>query len=164
MLTRIVLWMGCRMRPHPIHHGPDGSGNDHLQQRNLCAAALAFDAFSLALCRNSRRLECKKSLHFCQLRTLLTRIQIYARRVLIFLEVIGGVCHVVFFFVIIITLLILAPRSTNDFVWNTTVSNVSGWKDPGVAFCLGLLSPTYVLAGTCFDCITALNLPLTECY
>jgi hypothetical protein len=74
-------------------------------------------------------------------------LKIYARRVLIFLEILGGVCHILFFFVIVITLLVMAPRSTNEFVWATTVNDVSGWDNGGVAFCLGLLSPTFVLAG-----------------
>jgi choline transport protein len=60
---------------------------------------------------------------------------------------IGGVAHLIPFFCVIITLLVLAPRSTNDFVWTTVVSDLSGWSNPGVGFCIGLLAPTFVVSG-----------------
>jgi choline transport protein len=59
----------------------------------------------------------------------------------------GGVCHLIFFFGTIITLIAMAPRSTNDFVWRTLASNISGWSNPGVGFCIGLLAPTFVVSG-----------------
>lgn len=63
------------------------------------------------------------------------------------LEIIGGTCHLLFFIVTIITLAVLAPRSTNEFVWTTVTSGLSGWNNSGVSFCLGLLSPAFALAG-----------------
>jgi choline transport protein len=60
---------------------------------------------------------------------------------------VGGVFHLIFFFCVIITLLVLAPRSSNDFVWKTIVSDISGWSNPGVGFCIGLLAPTFVVTG-----------------
>jgi choline transport protein len=76
-----------------------------------------------------------------------TVAQVYARRLLASLEIVGGVCHFVFFFCNVITLGVLAQRSSNHFVWATLVNNVSGWTNPGAAFCIGLLSPTFVLSG-----------------
>ncbi|OCL10710.1 amino acid transporter [Glonium stellatum] len=71
----------------------------------------------------------------------------YARRTLVALEMIGGICHFLFFIITVVVLGILAPRSTNEFVWTTSVSGISGWDNPGVAFCLGLLVPAFCLAG-----------------
>jgi len=86
-------------------------------------------------------------LHTSTLLTLL--LQLYARRLLVVLELIGGTFHILFFFGIVITLGVLAPQSPNDFVWTTSVSGVSGWNNAGVAFCLGLLSPAFAVAGMC---------------
>jgi len=74
-------------------------------------------------------------------------LNVYARRLLAWLEIVGGVCHFVFFFCTVITLGVLAQRSSSHFVWATLVNNVSGWTNPGAAFCIGLLSPTFVLSG-----------------
>jgi len=64
----------------------------------------------------------------------------YARRLLVALELIGGTFHILFFICIVITLGVLAPRSSNDYVWTTSVSGLSGWNNADVAFCLVLLS------------------------
>lgn len=73
--------------------------------------------------------------------------QYFARRLLVALELIGGTCHFLFFIVTVVTLAVLAPRSTSEFVWTTSVSGASGWNAPGVTFCLGLLSPAFAVAG-----------------
>jgi len=65
------------------------------------------------------------------------------------LEMIGGICHVLFFIVSIITLVVLAERSTSSFVFNNLWHDVSGWENPGVAFSLGLLTVTFPI--TSFD-------------
>jgi hypothetical protein len=75
---------------------------------------------------------------------------IWFRRVLNTLETIGGVIHVIFFFVNIITLTVLAKRSSTDFVFKTLTHDISGWSNPGVAFGLGLLTMTYPIAGMNF--------------
>jgi choline transport protein len=72
---------------------------------------------------------------------------IWFRRVLNTLESIGGVVHVVFFFINIITLTVLAQRSTNDYVWKTLTHNVSGWTNPAVSWGLGLLTMTGAISG-----------------
>jgi len=63
------------------------------------------------------------------------------------LEIIGWICHFLFFICTVVVLGILASRSTNEFVWTTSVSGLSGWDHPGVAFCLDLLVPAFCAAG-----------------
>ncbi|KAF2759348.1 putative amino acid permease [Pseudovirgaria hyperparasitica] len=72
---------------------------------------------------------------------------IFARRLLVLLEIIGGVLHIVFFFCIIITLLVLSPRSTSSFVFTTSFYGQSGWDSEFVQWCLGLLTTTGILCG-----------------
>ena len=72
---------------------------------------------------------------------------LYFRIVLNTLESIGGIIHVVFFIVTIIVLTVLAQRSTSDFVFKTLVTGGSGWTNPGISFCLGLLTVVFPLAG-----------------
>jgi hypothetical protein len=75
------------------------------------------------------------------------------------LEMIGGVCHVIFFFVSIITLVCLARRSTPEFVFNTLTNDQSGWTNPCVAWGIGLLTVTFPVTsesgerrGPCTSC------------
>lgn len=72
---------------------------------------------------------------------------VYGRRLLAPLEIIGGVCHLLFFICTVVILVVLAPRSTAEFVFTTSVSDISGWTNPGVAWCIGLLSTTFPLVG-----------------
>ncbi|KAL4747438.1 hypothetical protein BDW72DRAFT_15313 [Aspergillus terricola var. indicus] len=73
-------------------------------------------------------------------------INIFARRVLGAIEVAAGIMHVVFLPVTIAVFVILAPRNSNEFVWNTFVS-LGGWKNAGVAYSTGLLGVITPLAG-----------------
>jgi hypothetical protein len=68
--------------------------------------------------------------------------------VLVALELVGGTCHLLFFVVTVIVLAVLAPRSTSSFVWASPAVGQAGWTDPGITFCLGLLSPAFAVAGT----------------
>ena len=72
---------------------------------------------------------------------------LYFKRLLNTFETIGGIIHVVFFIVSIATLTALAQRSTNEFVWQTLVNDISGWTNPGVSFGLGLLTMTVPIVG-----------------
>jgi len=72
---------------------------------------------------------------------------IYFRYLLNIFQMVGIAVHVVFFIASIIVLTVLAQRSTNQFVWQTLVDNVSGWKNPVVAFGIGLLTMAYPIAG-----------------
>ncbi|KAF3028861.1 hypothetical protein E8E15_007503 [Penicillium rubens] len=74
-------------------------------------------------------------------------INIFARRVLGGIEVAAGIMHVVFLPVTIAVFVILAPRNPDPFVWDTFVGGLSGWKDSGVVFSIGLLGVITPLAG-----------------
>jgi len=69
------------------------------------------------------------------------------RRLLRPLETVGAILHVLTYIVIIITLVVLAKRSTADYVFNTLTHDVTGWSNPSVAFGIGLLTVTYPLTG-----------------
>jgi choline transport protein len=75
-------------------------------------------------------------------------INVFARRVLGAIEVAAGIMHVVFLPVTIAVFVILAPRNPDSFVWDTFVGGLSGWKDSGVVFSVGLLGVITPLAGT----------------
>ena len=66
-------------------------------------------------------------------------INIFARRLLPLIEILVGIMHVVFLPVAIAIFVTLAPRNPNAFVWDTFVSGLSGWENPGVVFSVGLL-------------------------
>ena len=72
---------------------------------------------------------------------------IYARKVLKVIEIAGGILYVVFFIVIIVTLVVMSPRSTAKFVFTESFFGISGWQSEGVQWCIGLLSITSVLTG-----------------
>jgi amino acid transporter len=74
----------------------------------------------------------------------------WLRKILNPLEAVGAIIHVVFFIVSIITLVVLAQRSTVEFVFHTLTHDISGWKEPAVAWGLGLLTVTYPLSGKYF--------------
>lgn len=71
------------------------------------------------------------------------------RKMLNTLEMIGGICHVLFFIVSLVTLVVLAERSTASFVFNNLWNSYSGWENPGVAFSLGIITVTFPI--TSFD-------------
>ncbi|KAL4924005.1 putative GABA permease [Aspergillus undulatus] len=74
-------------------------------------------------------------------------INVFARRVLGGIEVAAGIMHVVFLPVTIAVFVILAPRNPNSFVWETFVTGLVGWKNPGASFSIGLLGVITPLAG-----------------
>lgn len=54
--------------------------------------------------------------------------------------------HVLTFLAVLIPLVVLSPHKDAHYVF-TSFENNSGWESDGVAWCLGLLSATYVLVG-----------------
>ncbi|THC89174.1 hypothetical protein EYZ11_011375 [Aspergillus tanneri] len=66
-------------------------------------------------------------------------INIFARRMLAVIEVAAGIMHIVFMPVSVATMVILAPRNPNAFVWDNFVGSLTGWQNPGVVFSIGLL-------------------------
>lgn len=72
-------------------------------------------------------------------------INLYLRKIVNYLETIGGVFHVIFFVSIVATLLALAKRSTPEFVFKTLHTD-SGWNNPGIAFSIGMLATAYPIS------------------
>ncbi|KAK6369786.1 hypothetical protein LTS17_009236 [Exophiala oligosperma] len=72
---------------------------------------------------------------------------IWARRILAPLEVVGGIVHVALFIVFVVVLVALSPRSSADFVFTTTFTGLSGYGSAGVSWSIGLLSGAFPLAG-----------------
>ncbi|KAJ4312879.1 hypothetical protein N0V94_007219 [Neodidymelliopsis sp. IMI 364377] len=72
-------------------------------------------------------------------------LNLYLRRIINYLETIGGVFHVVLFVAIITTLCTLSKRSTPEFVF-TTLHTDAGWDNPGVAFSIGMLATAYPIS------------------
>ena len=72
---------------------------------------------------------------------------IYARRLLVILELIGGVCHIIFFICTVAVLATMAERSTAEFVFTTIVDDASGWTNPCASFSVGLLTVVFSIAG-----------------
>ncbi|PVI00793.1 amino acid transporter [Periconia macrospinosa] len=72
---------------------------------------------------------------------------LFFRKLLNPFELIGGLCHFLFFIVAIVTLAVLAERSTPQFVFQTLTEGLSGWSDPGVQWGIGLLTVTYAVTG-----------------
>lgn len=69
------------------------------------------------------------------------------RRLLAPLEAIGAILHVGFFIITIITLVVLAQRSSADYVFKTLTHDISGWTNPAVAWGIGLLTVTFPISG-----------------
>ncbi|RMD40950.1 hypothetical protein DV735_g4164, partial [Chaetothyriales sp. CBS 134920] len=80
---------------------------------------------------------------------------VFARRILKAVEIVGGILHVVFFIVTVTTLAVMARRSTAEFVFTESWFGQSGWSNEGVQWCIGLLSITSVLTG--FDSVLHLS-------
>ncbi|PVH88992.1 amino acid transporter [Cadophora sp. DSE1049] len=73
----------------------------------------------------------------------------WCRKMLNTLEMIGGICHLLFFLVSIITLVVMAEHSSPGFVFNNLWHEFSGWNNPGVAFSIGIITVTFPI--TAFD-------------
>ena len=67
----------------------------------------------------------------------------YFRKMLNTFEMIGGVCHAVFFLVSVITLLVLAQCSPANYVFGTLTHDLSGWTDPCIAWGIGLVTVAF---------------------
>lgn len=65
---------------------------------------------------------------------------LFFRRILNAFETIGGICHVLFFVIVVVILACMAERSTPSFVFGTLTSDLSGWNNSGISFHLGLVA------------------------
>ncbi|KJK60991.1 amino acid permease GABA permease [Aspergillus parasiticus SU-1] len=74
-------------------------------------------------------------------------VNIYGRRLLSTVEVIGGIIHIVFFPAVLITLIVLGSRNSSEFVWTYFENSASGWHNDGVIWSVGLLTAVYTFSG-----------------
>lgn len=72
---------------------------------------------------------------------------VYGRKLLKGIEIVGGIFYIIFFIVTIVTLIVMAPRNPTEFVFETSFFGQSGWENEGVQWSLGLLTITAVLIG-----------------
>ncbi|KAK3068501.1 hypothetical protein LTR53_013872 [Teratosphaeriaceae sp. CCFEE 6253] len=72
---------------------------------------------------------------------------IYARRLIAPLEIASAVLHVLLLIVFVVVLVCMARRSTSDFVFNTSFYGISGWKNEGIQWSIGLLAVIFPIGG-----------------
>jgi choline transport protein len=63
------------------------------------------------------------------------------------LELVAGICHVAFFVALLIPLVVLSPKSSAKFVFTKLINDQSGWTNPGITWCIGLLTVTWCFVG-----------------
>ena len=74
-------------------------------------------------------------------------LNVYGRRLLKAIEIIGGVLYIVFFIVTIVTLVTVSETQPSEFVFKTSFFGISGYTNEAVQWCIGLLTITSVLIG-----------------
>lgn len=72
---------------------------------------------------------------------------LYARRILAPLEIAAAILHVLGFIVFVVVLVVMARRSTPEFVFNTAFYGQSGWENQGVQWSIGLLAVIFPIGG-----------------
>lgn len=85
-------------------------------------------------------------------------INIFARKVLPAVEVVGAIAHISFYIVFVVTFCVLAPRNTAEYVFTTNIFGLSGWNNQTVQWCIGLLSAAFPVGG--FDGV----LHMSQCF
>lgn len=73
-------------------------------------------------------------------------VNILGIRIFPHIETVAFILHICFFFVLLVPLVYLSPRSTARFVF-TDFENVGGWNSDGVSWCLGLLTSAWSFVG-----------------
>ncbi|KAE9403315.1 putative amino acid permease [Gymnopus androsaceus JB14] len=73
-------------------------------------------------------------------------VNVFAVKLLPIIELLGGILHLVLLVALLVPLVVLAPRSTNEFVWTELVNQSGGYSD-GVSWCIGLLTAAYSFSG-----------------
>jgi hypothetical protein len=128
---------------------PD-SRSRHPQRFQLCSQTLAWDTSRLGNfplpCLSSSAPGLQGLTNVQAVCVLTFTVNVYGIRILPTIQVVGGLCHVIFFLVLIVPLVLLAPRSTADFVF-TAFLNEAGWKSDGVSWCVGLITVTFCFMG-----------------
>ncbi|OCK80086.1 amino acid transporter [Lepidopterella palustris CBS 459.81] len=91
---------------------------------------------------------------------LCVTLNVYARKVLVVVEMFGGIIHVAFFIATVVTLAVMGQRSSASYVFTSSSFGLSGWSNNGVEWCLGLLTSTSLLTG--FDGVLHLSNEMKE--
>ncbi|KAL9122705.1 MAG: hypothetical protein Q9187_000743 [Circinaria calcarea] len=73
-------------------------------------------------------------------------VNILGIRFLPYIETLALILHVLYFFMLLIPLVHLAPQSSSIFVFKS-FENSGGWSNNGVSWCIGLITSTYALSG-----------------
>jgi choline transport protein len=80
--------------------------------------------------------------------TVFCAVSIWGIRLLPAIELLGGICHVAFFVILLNVLVVRSPSySSTDFVF-TNFENAGGWSNDGVSWCNGLLTVVYCFVGS----------------
>jgi amino acid transporter len=72
---------------------------------------------------------------------------IFARKTLKAIEIIGAILHTIFFVVFVVVLITLGGRNSAEYVFTANSGGVSGWENPTIQWCIGLLSAVFPLTG-----------------
>ena len=72
---------------------------------------------------------------------------VYGRKLLKAIEIVGGIFYIIYFVATIVTLIVMAPRNSSGFVFTTSFFGLSGWENEGVQWSIGLLTITAILIG-----------------
>jgi amino acid transporter len=72
---------------------------------------------------------------------------LWFRRVLDTFEMVAGVLHIILFIIFVVVFIVFGPTSDPEFVFQTLISDASGWDNPGVSWGLGLLTVTFSVTG-----------------
>jgi choline transport protein len=76
---------------------------------------------------------------------------IWFRKFLNGIELVGGILHVVLFIVVVAVLIAYGERNSPEYVFKTLIDDVSGWNNSSVSWGLGLLTVTFSVSG--FDAV-----------
>ena len=71
---------------------------------------------------------------------------VWGIRLLPAIESLGGMCHLVFFVMLLVALMVVASKSLASFVF-TESANGGGWASDGVSRSIGLLTVVYCFVG-----------------
>ncbi|KAF2816758.1 amino acid transporter [Mytilinidion resinicola] len=82
-------------------------------------------------------------------------LNLYARKVLVVIEMFGGIVHFAFFIATVVTLAVMGSPSSAEYVFTSSSYGLSGWENQGVQWCIGLLTSTSLLTG--FDGVLHLS-------
>ena len=74
-------------------------------------------------------------------------VNVYGSKMLPTIQNLTMVLHVVLFFTVLITIAVVSPTKHSPSFVFAKFQNYSGWESDGIAWCIGLLSASYVLIG-----------------